>query len=102
MSTAMSGTSLIDLDDAVRKERDLARETMALHVKGLGQFGKHAAAKKAGFMKDDVIVAIDGMTTRTSEGELIGKLLQSRKAGELADVTVLRGGERVRLKLPMQ
>ena len=73
-----------------------------MHVKGVGQYGKHAAAKKAGFVKDDVIVAIDGVTTRTTEGELIGRLLQTRKAGESADVTVLRGSERVTLKLPMQ
>jgi hypothetical protein len=33
---------------------------------------------------------------------LIGKLLQAHKAGETAEVTVLRGAERVTLKLPMQ
>jgi len=75
---------------------------MALNVKAVGQYNKHAAAKKAGFLKDDVIVAIDGMTTRTTEGELIGALLQARKAGEFADVTVLRAKDRVSIKLPMQ
>jgi hypothetical protein len=99
---ALGGMSLVDLDDAARATRGLGAQAMALHVKGLGQYGKHAAAKKAGFMKDDVIVAIDGATTRTSEGELIGRLLQQRNAGDLADVTVLRGTERVTLKLPMQ
>ena len=99
---AFGGMTLVDLDDAVRKERSLSADAMAMLVKGVGQYGKHAAAKKAGFLKDDVIVAIDGMTTRTTEGEMIGKLLQARKAGELADVTVLRGTERVALKLPMQ
>jgi len=99
---AFGGMSLVDLDNEGRNKRSLPTDTMALHVKGLGQFGKHAAAKKAGFLKDDVIVAIDGMTDRTSEGELIGALLQSRKAGDFADVTVLRGTDRVTLKLPMQ
>jgi hypothetical protein len=99
---AFGGLSLVDLDDTARKQRSLDTNVMALHVKGLGNFGKHAAAKKAGFMKDDVIVAIDGATKRTTEGELIGTLLQTRKAGEFADVTVLRGTERLTLKLPMQ
>jgi hypothetical protein len=99
---AFGGMTLVDLDDAARKTRGVAANAMAMYVKGLGQFGKHAAAKKAGFMKEDVIVAIDGRSTRTSEGELIGQLLQTRKAGEFADVTVLRGAERLTLKLPMQ
>jgi hypothetical protein len=99
---ALGGMSLVDLDDAGRKGRGLPDNAMALYVKGLGQFGKHAAAKKAGFAKEDVIVGIDGMNTRITEGELIGRLLQSRKAGELVDVSVLRGSERLTLKLPMQ
>jgi hypothetical protein len=99
---AFGGMSLVDLEDTTRKDRGLAADVMALHVKGLGQYGKHAAAKKAGFVKDDVIVAIDGITSRTTEGELIGKLLQNRNAGEFAEVTVLRGTERMTLKLPMQ
>ena len=99
---ALGGMSLVDLDNQVRKDRGLSGEAMALYVKGLGQYGKHAAAKKAGFIKEDLIVSIDGLSTRTTEGELIGRLLQSRKAGELVDVTVMRGSERVALKLPMQ
>ena len=99
---AFGGMTLVDLDDAARKARGVGASAMAMYVKGLGQYGKHAAAKKAGFMKDDVIVAIDGRSTRTTEGELIGHLLQTRKAGEFADVTVLRGTERLTLKLPMQ
>lgn len=99
---AFGGMSLVDLDDAARGQRGLAPEAMALHVKGLGQYGKHAAAKNAGFRKDDVIVGIDGFAQRITEGELIGKLLQEHKAGEKVEVTVLRGSERVALKLPMQ
>jgi hypothetical protein len=94
--------TLVDLDDAARKARGLPADGMALLVKGAGQYGKHAAARKAGFQKDDIIVAIDGRTGRVTEGELIGQLLQSRKAGETADVALLRGEERLTLKLPMQ
>lgn len=99
---AFGGMSLVDLDDTARKERGLANDALALHVKGVGQYGKHATAKKAGFEKDDLIVSIDGFSGRVTEGELIGRLLQTRKAGEVVDVAVLRAGQRVMLKLPMQ
>ena len=99
---AFGGMVLTDLDNATRTQRGLDRGAMALHVKSVGQYGKHAVAKNAGFQKDDVIVAIDGSSPRLTEGELIGKLLQDHKAGETAAVTVLRGAERVALKLPMQ
>lgn len=99
---ALGGLTLVDLDAASREERGLPSDALAMFVKNVGQYNKHAAAKKAGFLKDDVIVAIDGFKGRTTEAELIGKLLQTRNAGEVADVTVLRGRERVNLKLPMQ
>jgi serine protease Do len=99
---AFGGLTLVDLDDAARASRGLAKDAMAMHVKGVGQYNKHAAAKKAGFLKDDLIVGIDDLKGRMTEGELIGTLLKNRKAGEFADVTVLRGSEPVTLKLPMQ
>jgi S1-C subfamily serine protease len=99
---ALGGMILADLDDAARAERGLDNRSLALLARGVGQNGKHATAKKAGFLKDDVIVAVDGRTERIGEGELIGRLLQTRKAGENVDVTVLRGGERRTLQLPMQ
>jgi serine protease Do len=99
---AFGGLTLVDLDDATRKERDLPKEAMAMNVKAVGQYNKHATAKKAGFLKDDVIVAIDDLKGRMTESELIGALLKKYKAGKIAEVTVLRGAERVALKLPMQ
>ncbi len=99
---AFGGLTLVDLDDATRKARGLPTDAMAMLVKAVGQYNKHAAAKKAGFQKDDLIVAVDDMKSRTTEGELIGKLLAAHKAGEFADVTVLRGNERVTMRLPMQ
>jgi S1-C subfamily serine protease len=68
----------------------------------VGQYGNHAAAKKAGFEKDDVIIVLDGRKQRVTESELIGQLLEAHKAGEKVDATVLRGSERVSLQLPMQ
>ena len=100
---AFGGMTLADLDNATRTQRGLAPESLALLVKGMGQFNnKHGTAKKSGFLKDDIIVAFGGEAARLTEGELIGRVLAKTKIGETVDVTVLRGAERVTLKLPMQ
>ena len=99
---AFGGLTLVDLHDAARKERGIASDALALFVKGMGQFNKHGTAKKAGFLKDDVIVEFAGENSRLTEGELIGRVLATTKLGETVEVTVLRGRERMALKLPMQ
>ena len=99
---AQGGLVLEDLADEERGKRSLDAKQMALFVKSVGQYGKHAAAKNAGFQKEDVIVQIDGSSARTTEGELIGHLLQKHAPGELVNATVLRGAQRVDLSLPMQ
>jgi hypothetical protein len=99
---AMGGLVLEDLPDAEREPRKLTTNAMALRVKAVGQYGTHAAGKNAGFQKDDVIVEFDGNSGRQSEGELIGRTLQTKRAGESVKVGVLRGTERLELSLPMQ
>ena len=99
---ATGGLVLEDLADDARMTRGLKNTEMALLVKFVGQYGKHATGKKAGFQKDDVIVAVAGLTSRLSEGELMGHLLQKHPVGEQVKATVLRGQERVELTLPMQ
>jgi len=99
---AFGGLTLVDLDDAARKERGIDAEAMALVVKAMGQANKHGAAKNAGFLKDDVVVEFAGSSARASEGELVGRVLAKTKIGETVEVAVLRGSERVTLKLPMQ
>jgi hypothetical protein len=99
---ASGGLVLEDLGEDERSRRGLGEKEMALFVKGLGQYGKHAAAKNAGFQKDDVIVQIDGLAERTTESELIGHLLQKHRPGEQVKTTVLRGVQRVDLSLPIQ
>ncbi len=55
-----------------------------------------------GSQKDDVIVELDGLTTRHTEGELMAHLLQKHNPGAKVKALVLRGKERVSLQLPMQ
>jgi serine protease Do len=99
---AAGGMVLEDLSDEERGKRGLNNTQLALFAKGVGQWGKHAAAKNAGFQKEDVIIEIDGITTRTSETSLIQHLLTHRMPGTKVKTVVLRGDKRLELMLPMQ
>jgi hypothetical protein len=99
---AAGGLNLVDLTAEERTQRGLGLDGMALWVKGLGMYGIHAAAKKAGFQKDDVLIEVAGIKEHISESRLHGHLMQEHFQGEQVPVTVLRGGKRVELKLPMQ
>ncbi len=96
------GLVLEDLSNEERSRRNLGTQELAFSIKHVGQYGKHAAAKNAGFQKDDLIVQIAGQSKRMTESELIGHLLQNHQVGEEVKATVLRGSERVELELPMQ
>ncbi|HAL71052.1 MAG TPA: peptidase [Verrucomicrobiales bacterium] len=99
---ATGGMVLVDLTDEERLARGLGKDGMALFVKGLGMYGKHALAKKTGFQKEDVIVECDGLKDRMTESRLLGHLLQKRLLGDEVEISLLRGMERKTLKLPMQ
>jgi serine protease Do len=98
---ALGGLWLNDLDDAERKKRGIAPDALALWVKHLGEYGEHAVAKNAGFRKDDVIIAVGDANQRWSETELIAAALQHRP-GDKLPITILRGQEKIDLKLPLQ
>lgn len=91
-----------DPGDELRAERGLKKDEMALLIKHIGEYGPHAAAKNAGFKVDDVITSIDGKTARLSESALLGYLIQNKKPGEKVKATVLRGGQRMELMVPVQ
>lgn len=99
---AAGGLNLLDLTDEERKARGLGTDGMALWVKGLGMYNIHAAAKKAGFQKDDVLIEVADLKHRITESRLHGHLMQEHKQGEKVPVKVLRGGKTVELMLPMQ
>lgn len=99
---ALGGLQLEELPDPERTSRGLVGDRLGLRVRHAGEYGQHAAAKKAGFRKGDVLVEVDGMKTRLSEGELIGRLLRDHVPGDSVRVTVLREGDRMEFSLPMQ
>jgi S1-C subfamily serine protease len=98
----LGGLLLEDLSDETRSERELTTTQMALLAKHVGQYNEHAAAKKAGYLKDDVIVEFDGITERTTESELIGHLIAKYQPGEQVRTVVLRDGKRIEMTIPMQ
>ena len=75
---------------------------MALRVKHVGQYGAHATAKKAGFRKEDIIVAFDGRTDLLSDSALLHYGATHTKPGDRIEVAVLRNNNRRTLQLPMQ
>jgi hypothetical protein len=99
---ATGGMLLKDLSDEKRIERGLDRNQMALHAEHVGEYGNHAAAKKAGFKKEDVLIEVDGISKRMTESELIGQLLEKHQPGEKVKATVLRGTERLAMEFPLQ
>lgn len=99
---ASGGIKLEDLSDVERKKRGIGKDKLALFAKHVGRYNKHGAAKRAGFRNNDIIVALDGDTTRLSESEFIGKMITDHKPGAKIPTTVLRGNQRLNLKLPIQ
>ncbi|HYV26564.1 MAG TPA: PDZ domain-containing protein, partial [Candidatus Eisenbacteria bacterium] len=66
------------------------------------QYNEHAAGKRAGFLKNDILVSCEDQQEPMSESDWLHRLLQKRLPGDTIPVTVLRGSERVKLELPMQ
>lgn len=99
---ALGGLQLEELTGEERRALSLAEAQTGLRVKHAGEYGKHAAAKKAGFRKGDVIVGLEGVSGRVSEGELIGLVMRTRRAGDQIKTTVVRDGARMELPLPVQ
>lgn len=96
------GLVLEDLDDTARSERGLDTQSLALWVKGLGQYGPHGLAKRSGFQKDDILIEIDGIKNRLPESELLGRLLTDPKGGHPLSITLLRNKKRLALTLPVE
>lgn len=99
---AAGGLQLEDVPDAERSRLGLAADTLALRVRHAGEYGEHAAAKKAGFRKDDILVAVEGSRARQTESAFIGSILTRHVPGTRLPVEVLRGAERLELQLPVQ
>jgi hypothetical protein len=96
------GLLLEPVEDSRRGSHGIPVEGMALRVKHVGQWDKHAAAKNAGFQQDDVLVSFAGRTDLMTESDVLRHGLQTTKPGDQVDVELIRAGRKMTLKLPMQ
>lgn len=99
---ALGGLKLEELDERKRSELRIGGEQMALVAEHVGQYGPHAAAKRAGFQQGDVLVRVNGMDRRMTEKQLIAELLRTTKKGDKVEVSLLRDRKEMELQLPMQ
>jgi len=96
------GLLLETLNEEGRAGAKIENGAMALRVKHVGQYGEHAAAKRAGFRKEDVLIEFDGRHDLGRETDLFFHAATKTKPGDRIPVTVLRNGRAVKLTLPMQ
>ena len=101
-SMALGGLLLEEVNAEERERRGLKSDQLALVAKHVGEYGEHAAAKKAGFLKDDILIEMGGNSSRRTESELIGEMLARFQPGEKVTAVILRGTERIEVSLPMQ
>jgi hypothetical protein len=85
-----------------RSKVGLPTTGMAIKIKYLGEYGPHGAAKKAGFQRSDVILAVGEHNNYLRETDWIAGALREYKVGAQVPVTVWREGKKIELKLPMQ
>lgn len=97
----LGGLNLKSLTDEERAERALTGVKLALRVHHVGAFAPHDGAKRAGFLKDDIVVEFDGRTDFTRESELLAHALNQRQPGDSIPVKVLRAGKTLELKIPV-
>ena len=91
----------VKLDDERGKD-GIPIEGMALRVKHVRQYGPHAAAKNAGFQKDDVVVKYDSRSDLITDSAVLRYGVTQHAVGHKISVDVVRGGKSIMLQLPMQ
>jgi serine protease Do len=96
------GMVLEPVADDERGKDGIPIDGMALRVKHLGQYGPHAAAKNAGFHKDDVVVEYDRRSDLMRDSDVLRYGITQHAVGDKVPVDVVRGGKRIMLQLPMQ
>lgn len=95
------GMRLEELDEAARQQAGV-ESGMALRAKHVGQYGDHAAAKRVGLQKGDIIITFDGRSDFQREAELFAYVNENRKPGDKVVVEYLRGKQRRSATIPIQ
>lgn len=97
------GMKLKDLTDKERDDRGIPSSQLALMAEHVGQYGEHAAAKRKGFKKGDIIIQVGKHTKRLSESKLFALLLKEQHTAPTSlKAKVLRNGKEITLSFPIQ
>ncbi len=96
------GMKLSDLPEENREELRLAPNKMSLLVQHVGQYGAHAAAKRAGLRKGDILVSYAGHDDLQTESQLFAHALNHHRPGDRITVEVLREGRKKEFVIPVQ
>lgn len=96
------GMRLEPVSDAKRRQLRIPAGNMALEATHVGQYNAHAAAKRAGARKGDIVVAVDGQRDLQTEAAIFEYGATSKKPGDRVSFVVLRNGQTKTLQIPMQ
>jgi serine protease Do len=89
-----AGMRLESIPEIDREKLGLASDVPALRIKDLSpDFARdrNTSPKKAGLLKGDVLLEIDGRPIPPTESEFLAHLLQKKKPGDTAKLTYRRG-----------
>ena len=73
-----------------------------LEVKNVGKYGKHAVAKNAGVRQGDKLVSIAGLSSKSTEAEVIAHIMNTTRKGQQIPVVVRRGGKEIEVQMRTQ
>ncbi len=96
------GMVLEAIDDEQRRELGIPTGKTALRAQHVGQYGEHAAAKRAGLVKGDIVTAMGGRDDLGSEQDWIRYAINTFKTGDQIELTYLRDGVQRTAKIPIQ
>ena len=99
---AFGGMKLEEIDNSTKRSFGLRSDSLALEAKHVGQYNKHALAKRAGWKKGDILIEVEGRTDRMTESQLIGWILERRRPGQNLNGVAIRSGKKIKLTIPVQ
>jgi hypothetical protein len=82
-----------------RAEQKLPATGMALRAEHVGQYAPHDVAKKAGVLKDDVLISFNGRTDFSRETDLLAYALNELPVGAKVPAVFMRNGEKIAVEL---
>jgi serine protease Do len=95
---AAGGLKMRAMSEDEIKASELDPRRLALLVEHVGQYGDHGTAKRAGFLKGDIVVSYDGKTETMRETEVFAHVLRERPPGTNVELKVIRKGKLLTLR----